>query len=334
MLLSPSFMSFFLRRVVCVTVGVVLCTSACAPNPKDRKRVTAQSVLESHGQSTKDMDGVEGVLAESAREALARGDLQRAGGLFEQLYDRYPDNNEYLFGYATILRRKNLTQPAIKAYAELLKREPENLDYLEGSALALITSGDFDKALKYLNHVQGKDATRWQTLNGIGVVLSMQNNHPQALQYYQSALKYKSNYPPILNNTGLTFAIMGNYDKALRAFELAQQQLIGSDETITKKQVDMNLALIYALMGQMDKAEATAKPHLSKAELYNNMGLFAYLSRDPKLAETYLNMALKDSKTYYETAWRNLEKVKREMQEQGTDRPNGLQAPQELQTLQ
>jgi hypothetical protein len=77
----------------------------------------------------------------------------------------------------------------------------------------------------------------------------------------------------------------------------------GSNEL---KNLDLNLALVYAVDGKLDEAEQAATPYLTKEGLYNNMATYSNLSKHGDLAKIYLNMALTQSSTYYERAWNNL----------------------------
>jgi Flp pilus assembly protein TadD len=59
----------------------------------------------------------------------------------------------------------------------------------------------------------------------------------------------------------------------------------------------------------MDMAEDVAKPHLTKPQLYNNLGIYAELNKDKDLAKTYINKALTNTPVYYDRAWENLERL-------------------------
>jgi hypothetical protein len=107
-----------------------------------------------------------------------------------------------------------------------------------------------------------------------------------------------------LNNAALTYAIDRQFDRSYDAFARAKRHVQGGAADM--KHLDLNLALVYAVDGKLDLAEQTAAPYLSKEGLYNNMGFYSYLAKNNDMAKGYLNMALTQSPTYYERAWKNL----------------------------
>jgi hypothetical protein len=76
-----------------------------------------------------------------------------------------------------------------------------------------------------------------------------------------------------------------------------------------RKRIDLNLSLVYAVAGKQDEARAVAERYFSGPTLSNNLGLYAHLANDDEMAKAYLNMALTDSKTFYERAWDNLQTI-------------------------
>src|SRR5690606_28052716 len=103
----------------------------------------------------------------------------------------------------------------------------------------------------------------------------------------------------------LAQALDRNFDSAIGT--LMQAGALTSANSPERKQVDLNLSLVYATAGKLDEASALARNYYSGAALNNNLGLYAYLAKDDQLAKTYLNMALTESKVFYEKAWDNLQ---------------------------
>jgi Flp pilus assembly protein TadD len=239
--------------------------------------------------------------AEKAEEA---GDYKRASQIYKQIVDKEPDNKEAALALADDLRRSGDSENALKITDEVLKKDPNNASALESKGLVLMNTGEFTEASSVFGQVMKADAHRWRTLDAIGVLFALKNMDTEAFAYYNAALAESTDNVSVLNNLALTQAMNHEYDNAIITFQKAQRHAAqGSDQA---KHVDLNLALVQAIAGHLDEAEQTAAPHLSKAGLYNNMGFYAYLSKNTELSRSYLNMALTQNPTYYERAWKNL----------------------------
>lgn len=268
--------------------------------------VTPDKIIATRGGP--DVGTLESALLESAKETTARGEYRKAAEIYLQLTQRAPDNDVYQLAYAESLRRSGQFQEALKAFEGVIKDHPDSLVAHEGRGLTLLAMGQVEESIKVLTPVLQRDSTRWRAANGIAIALSIQKNYDQAVYYYRAALQHSDNNPSILNNLGLTLAIQKDYDKAVKALELAQRYVDKANNEDVKR-IATNLSMVYALSGDMTKAEDTVRPYMTEAELYNAMGHFAAMAHDDDLAKTYLDMALSSSKKYYGTAWKNLEEL-------------------------
>lgn len=260
-----------------------------------------------------DTGSINASLQTQAHQAEDQGDFKRAAQILRQLVDKNPDNLDYSVSLADDLRRSGDNENALKTLDELLKKNPNNVGALESKGLCLMNTGEFPEAGAAFGKVMKADPTRWRTLNAIGILFAMKNMIPESTAYYNAALGQSTDNPRVLNNLALTQAMDRQYDKAIETFTKARRH--AQEGTNEPKSIDLNLALVYAIMGKLDLAEQTAAPHLSKAGLYNNMGFYAYLARNNDLAKSYLNMALTQSPTYYERAWKNLSAISGDNQE-------------------
>ena len=283
---------------------LALCLAACQPQP--RSEVDGQSILDKlKGPS---ISGVDATMQKAAKEALDAGEAVRARQLYAQLVDRNPNDQHVQLGYANALRRSGGAQAALEAFNRLLEMNPGRavrMEALEGKGLSLLALGDITQASRALEQVLALDGRRSRTLNAIGVLFTAKNMLPEAVAYYDEALKHTDMPVSVLNNKGLTLAMQRQYRSSIEAFERARARLAKTDKR--RNQLELNEALVYGLAGNMDKAEALAKPHLSEPALYNNLGFYAKLANDQKLAKAYLNKALTSSPVHYERAWENLE---------------------------
>ncbi len=277
------------------------CVDGMALNA-DRKKL-----MDALAKDGPDVEGIEGTLIKSAKEASQKGDHLRASQLYRQLLSMEETSTPYALALADSLRRNGELEKAEMVYEEILQKEPKLLEAKEGFGLLRLSKGEFEKAGKLLSEVQAKDSKRWQTLNGLGILLVERGSVDDAIIYFKEALKYQPDSPTILNNMGLTYAINDEPENALQVMGQAVEE--SPSATPQRKAVELNLALILGVYGDMQAAEKILKEHLPAAGVANNLGLYAYLANDEKLAKSYLNSALSRSPYHYKRAWENLEAI-------------------------
>lgn len=248
---------------------------------------------------------------QEAKAASQAGNYSKAIGGYNQLVATYPDNMTYLLGLADSQRLSGNLTAARETYKKVLanpkKDTKATLDATEGNGLCYMQEGNFVEAVKTFSEVLAQDASRWRTVNALGVALALTGRSKEAMDYYNSALQLSDNNPAVLNNMALTLAFSGQTHEAIAPLQQAYNAL--PKEAVERKQVALNLALVYGLNGQMTDAERMAKPYLSEAALYNNMGVYAMLANNKQQAQDYLKKALSSSPAHYQKAWDNLQKV-------------------------
>lgn len=268
-----------------------------------------------------EVKGVDATLLDSAEQAEKKRQYGRALQFFQQLYDRDKNNPRFKLGLADNLRRSGQIDEAAGYYRQILKTDSGNLDALEGKGLCLLARGEVTGASDVFDQVMKKDRNRWRSLNAVGILFVMKGMPKEASAYYAEAAKLKPGEPAILNNYGLSLALDQKYTQAVAALAEAGEGLDKGDPE--KRRADLNLALVYGLSGDMERAEEVAGRHLKESALNNNLGFYAYLADNQELAKAYLNNALAGSPVFYEKAWKNLEIVggsKVERSQLGSDR--------------
>jgi Flp pilus assembly protein TadD len=252
--------------------------------------------------------GINDTQEDMAKEAMHQGDFGRAAQFYKQLIGSEKGTPEqqlrYRLGMAEAARRLGDFEAALRMYQDLRGKQPGNVEIGEGLGLTLMASGKTTDAAQIFAEVLEKDHKRWRTLNALGILFVGKNMLPEALAYFTEAMSHSPDNPAILNNSGLTFAVDRNFPRAIDAL---QQAARASKSPLQRKQVELNLALIYGVSGDFDAAREVAGRHLEGPALENNLGLYAHLAKDDALAKSYLNMALTQSSTYYERAWENLD---------------------------
>lgn len=295
-----------------IGAALIMAASGCAF--KRPERVDGQVVL--GDLDSPEVDGFDATVLKSAQAAEEAGDYRRAAQAYTQLVDRDGKNIQYLMGFAENSRKSGRNDLALVTYDTVLKLDDGNIDALEGKGLALMDVGEPHKAGDAFASVMKRDSKRWRTLNGLAILFVIKERPDDAMAYFREALKYAPNNVSVLNNVGLTMAIDNQLEDAIEALKKAGR--LSADDARMQKKVDMNLAMVYAVKGDLASARKFASKHLSGAALNNNMGFYAHLAKDDVLAKSYLNMALSRSPHYYERAWQNLDRLKK--QENATQR--------------
>lgn len=244
-------------------------------------------------------------LQRDAQKAFETGQYQKAASLYEKLYEEEPDNTLYLMQYAESLRLGGDNGKALQRYDQLLEKDPGALHAKEGKGLAYVQEGNLKKAQVLFSEVLKADASRWRTINALGVIHSLSGQKDEAMQYYQMASQVSEENPAVLNNIGLSVALDGDIEGGMVILKKALLELSADD--MSRQKIEHNLALVYGISGRMDKAQEILEKHLPPAAVYNNLGFYAKLANDRKLARTYLSKSLSSSPVHYEKAWNNLQ---------------------------
>lgn len=288
-------------------LSVILVLSGCSLMASDRRIINPDE--EFAKLDSPNVPGVDQTLLKSAKESEESGDYLRAGVLYQQLYAKTPANIDYQYGLAENLRRTGQFDKAIKLYEILSDGENKarEIESLEGKGLSLMGKGEFAEAGKVFARVMEKDATRWRTLNALGILFALKQLHDEAFAYYEEALRFSPNNLAVINNIGLTRAMNKEYDMAIQALEKGSR--LASGKGAKQRHIDLNLALIYGISGDMDRAESVAGRYLEGPALQNNLGLYAHLAKNEQLAKSYLNMALSNNPYFYKRAWENLDMI-------------------------
>lgn len=271
---------------------------------------------------------------EMAKEAAANGDYARAGQFYQQLVSSQKGTPEqvlrYKLGWADAMRRTGNTDTALAMFEELHQQNPANVDIAEGRGLTLVAAGKATDAGRALSEVLEKDPKRWRTLNALGILFVTKNMIPEAMAYYAEALANSPDNAAILNNVGLSQAADRNFPRAIEALQQASRV---SKSPAQRKQIELNLAMVHGVSGDLDTAREVAGKYLEGPALDNNLGLYAHLAKDDALARSYLNMALSQSPTFYERAWDNLDVINDNAHGGGKSDAPAVAAPRKLPKL-
>lgn len=175
----------------------------------------------------------------------------------------------------------------VASCAPMQKQPVQTADMLEQQGLAEMERGNFDPAIEKFNAVLKKEPTRWKTLNAIGMLHAFKNQMPQSESFFAAADSASPNNAAILNNWGLALAMDGRYDEALarlmQAVETAPQE--------KRAQPEMNLALVYGLMGRESHASAILRRYMEPNKITENIKSYRAIRSNREKARQMLQNA-------------------------------------------
>jgi Flp pilus assembly protein TadD len=242
---------------------------------------------------------------EDAKNAEKKGNFSQAIQTYQQILEKDGSNKDVVLALADALRRNGEYEKAIVGYDDLIKKDAGNIAAKEGKGLALISKGDFETPTDMFLDILKVDGKRWKSLNAVGILFATRSLYPESQKYFEEALRQNPNNISVMNNLGLVQALNKNFSASVETLSKTSAQ--SAVDSLARKRIDLNLAMIYASMGKLDEAEKIARIYLNGAQLDNNLGLYAHLAKDDQLAKSYLNMALTENTVYYAKAWDNLE---------------------------
>ncbi len=212
-------------------------------------------------------------LALAATTTEQNGNYVTAAIQYRTLLDRSPKDRNALLGLARNLR---YTGNAKLAAAELLKAP----GFSAGDAVILlelgkaeIATGNAKDAVRHLQSAQKKDSANWDVYGTLGVGFDLLKSYDKAQEAYAKALTLSPGNLSVLNNMAISLALSGKIDAAISTLEDAPISIR------RMPQVRQNLALFYALKGDLKKAGTLTKMDLSEADARNNLAVFNRLRR-------------------------------------------------------
>lgn len=250
------------------------------------------------------LDSVTHMVAESGEKFFSNQEYAKAASVYSQLISINPNNKKYMFMLAECKRMLEDFDGAMYYYNALLD-SPEYLhSAVEGKILIFTQKGDFlksiDTAIEYPDIIEKS----WKIHNAIAIAYASNDNIEKAVFYYNKALVLADNNPAIMNNIALSMVLTKNVKKGISLFN----QIL-SNESLTpklRKHISLNLALAYSMNKELEKAEEIASKYLRGREFYNNMGVYAHIANNDRLAKSFLNNALSKSIVHYNKAWDNM----------------------------
>lgn len=204
-----------------------------------------------------DDDGEIGHYIRVAQKARNSNNPEAALSFYNKAKQIDPSNATVYLGLAQVY----LDMKLIDASTEFLKRaeslgaDIEKVGYIRGKMYLL--SGNIESAEKeFLKFPDNPDC-----LNALGAICDNKKNHELAQKYYRRVISIEPNYIDAYNNLGLSYMLQGKYKDAIFYLENACSL---PDANMHYRS---NLALVYGLNGEMNKAREVYARDFEEADL-------------------------------------------------------------------
>ncbi|QEX17016.1 hypothetical protein FRZ44_23120 [Hypericibacter terrae] len=233
-------------------LSVALALSACSSGAEPPTVVSSAAVVR---------------VADMTRD---QGDLTSAAGLYQKAHEIDPTDPKPLIQLGQTLAKMGSPGGAAQAFRAALQLDGTNAEALRGLGTAMLNTNDAEGAIAQYEKAldTGED---YRLYNGIAVAYDMLGDHASAQTYYRTALQLSPGNLELNNNLALSLALEGRYQEAI---PLLEQAVTDPMATARYRQ---NLAFIYGLAGERDRARQLAERDLDAATVERNMTYFEVL---------------------------------------------------------
>lgn len=157
-------------------------------------------------------------MLEEAVNANKQGQIEAATSIYEQLLIMNPDNNDVLFGLATIYHSLELLEEARKLYVKILSADPTNKNALN-NFLALIGEEEPIKAIAELRKLEALTPNMSIIPAQIAMVYLKNNDQEKAIRYLNKAALLSPNNLTYRYNLAILYDKAGSFDNAIKLYQ-------------------------------------------------------------------------------------------------------------------
>lgn len=221
-------------------------------------------------------------LSAAAQQSQQSNDYVGAVNQFRTLYERDPKSLDAALGLVRNLRFVGRPEQSMAVANEALAAHPDDAALLAELGKSQLAANQLPAAIDTLNKAIARDPRSWQAHSALGIAYDRKEDHAAAQRAYRTALGLSPGSAAVINNLALSLALSGDLDAAI-----AELQKVAFTERSTT-QLRQNLALFYALSGNMRQAEAIVRndlpPELAEQNLAYYRSLAAARSDRPAAA--------------------------------------------------
>ncbi len=200
------------------------------------------------------------------------GDYDGAMRFYSKAVELEPNNIEALTGIGNIYLAVGIWDAGLNTFRQVRALNPRGAESAAGLAVALLLNDRPGETRQILNQQMAMTGPSLELQNLLGLAEDLKGNHGPAQKAYSAALELSPGDGEVLTNLALSFALMGEYERA----EAILQRRAGTTDAIPL--AAQNLALVYALRGQIARALETARRELSAAQVETNTPFYERLS--------------------------------------------------------
>jgi Flp pilus assembly protein TadD len=239
-----------------VLLGAALTLAACDPSKP------AQDIDTAVNES----------LRQGAVRSEAAGGWPEAVAGYRTLYQRQPTDPAVAVSYLRALRNAGQADEAVRVGAEALTKNGDNPKILSDYGKARLAAHDAQGALPLLRAAAAHEPNDWSLYSAIGVATDLLGDQAAAQEAYLKALELSPSNPAVTNNLALSLALSGNIDGGIAKIESLGPAIRRLPQT------RQSLALLYALKGDVAKAEPLLRDGMPDKIASDNLAYYRQLN--------------------------------------------------------
>lgn len=205
-----------------------------------------------------------------ARASRANGDLASAINLYQGVIVIQPADAKVLVEYGDTLAEAGSFDEAIEVYGKVARDSDARLDALLGLEQTYLRLGEPAQALKCAEEAHARAPLDHRVLVSEGVILDTLGEHKEAQALYRAALAKAPHDVAARNDLALSLAITDQFDDAVDILNSMAQSSNASPR------IRQNLALVYGLKGDAERARALSRVDLDTATTEGNLRFFQF----------------------------------------------------------
>ncbi len=198
-------------------------------------------------------------LLQAAGTSQAQNDWVSAANYYRATLVQQADNREAAIGLMQSLRMIGGLEEASVVADKAAAARPNDGPVLAEAGKAKLAAGKLTDAVDLLQRAVAADGKEWRTRSALGLAYDRLGDYDSADGSYKAALALAPDNASILNNYGMSRAMANDLDGARTL--LARAVMLPNADV----RVRQNLALVYALSGDMTKAEQLTRQDLPPA---------------------------------------------------------------------
>ncbi|MDD7805625.1 MAG: tetratricopeptide repeat protein [Endozoicomonas sp. (ex Botrylloides leachii)] len=251
-----------------------------------------------------------------ADQALARGDKNKAAAFYARAIELDKKNVNAGYKLAVLHEDAGNYGQAEQLYRYLLKQSPRHTGILEGLGLILLEQNNLKEARRLLvksvaifetqntreNNLQNHIPIK--AFNGLGLIADRNGDYQQAQAYYRQGLSLNPDSASMMNNLAYSYFLAGDWKKAKALLYQVLQIQPHYPRAV------YNLALVNVRDRRFNKAVELLEQFMEPYEASNDVGYLAMMVGDNVAAAELFQQAIDLAPSYYETAWKNMDKLK------------------------